>query len=194
MKAIIKIIQDPYAILFFSVIVLMIARYVFKLEYINCFDIINEYINCFRNKDKILWLPILIYFILPMPISYAISKVQLIDDDAINIITIIVSILTSMFFTLLAMILDMNSKVKDNSGLSASEAHILKKLLKETYYSVMFEIMLSIILLIMCFVYLFTDQINGIVSIIIYYLLFTLVVNLFMLLKRIFKVAEKHLE
>lgn len=194
MKSIIKYALDPYVILLASAIILLVARYVLKMKYINCFDIINEHIKSFKNEGKILWLPIFIYFIVPMPMSYAISKVKLIDDDAINIITIIVSILTSMFFTLLAMVLDMNSKVKDNGSLSASETNVLKELLKEIYYSVMFEIMLSIVLLIMCFVYLFTDEINSVVSIVIYYLLFTLVINLFMLLKRIFKVVEQHLK
>lgn len=187
-------VKDPYIILFICGIILLVARYVFKIKYINCFDIIAEHIKCFRIKERILWLPIVMYFIIPIPVSYAICQVKLIDDDAINVITIIVSILTSMFFTLLAMILDMNSKINDNTKLSASETNILKRLLKETYYCVMFEIMISIILLIMCFVKLFTDETNSMVSIVMYYLLFTLVINLFMLLKRIFKVAEKHLE
>lgn len=107
------------------------------------------------------------YFGVPLLLAVAVSKIKTIDDGAINIITIIVSILTSMFFTLLTLTIDMREKVKNNKTYTASEAAISTQLLKETYYSVMFEILVSVVILIMCFVNIFAGNFSKLGSLII---------------------------
>ena len=64
-------------------------------------------------------------------------------------------------------------------------------LLKDTYYSIMFEILASIILLIFCFIDLFASKFNVIESVIVYYMTLVILANLFIVLKKIYKVLEK---
>lgn len=98
-----------------------------------------------------------------------------------------------MFFTLLTLILDMHKRIKTDKNYNASNASISLKLLKETYYAIMFEILMSTVILIMCFVYLFTEKYSCIGSIALYYFTFVLLMNLFMILKRVYKVIQEDL-
>ena len=95
-----------------------------------------------------------------------------------------------MLFTMLTLILDMRKRVLSDENYDASKASISAKLLKETYYSIMFEILISVVILIMCFVEIFSKEYSFFSSIIIYYLTFTLLMNLFMVLKRIFNIID----
>lgn len=190
-----KILLSPSSILVVALVLLLAGRYVFGLKYINCFDLIKMHILCFKKVNgKISKMAIILYFGVPLLIAVAVTQIRVIDDSAINIITIIISILTSMFFTLLTLILDMRERVKTNTMYDASEAAISSKILKETYYSIMFEILISITILILCFIELFSKTFNKIESFVIYYLTFVMLINLFMILKRIFKVIERDLE
>ena len=84
----------------------------------------------------------------------------------------------------------MRKRIVQDENYDANKAGISVKLLKEIYYSIMFEILLSVGILIMCFVEIFSKKYSFISSIIIYYLTFTLLMNLFMVLKRIFNVID----
>lgn len=194
-NSIMESILNPYVILFFSFIFLILCRIIFHKNYLDCFSIILKHIECFKNKKgRISAISIFLYFIIPFFMAFAILQIRNIDDKVINLLTIIISVLTSMFFTLLTLILDMRSKVKKNKEYNASDASLSLKLLKETYYSIMFEILLSVIVLVLCFVELFSKQFNWICGLLIYYLSFVILTNLFMVLKRIFKVINQDIE
>ena len=96
-------------------------------------------------------MPVINYIVLPFLMGAATMMVQEIDNDTINIITIIISILTAMLFTLLTMIIDMTAKIKENPKYYSMEAKRSKEALLQTYYTVMFEILICIVLLIFCF-------------------------------------------
>ena len=195
LKIVLNTMSSPSFILIGTVAILLVARYVFRLKYINCFDIIKSHINCFRKENgEMDIIAVMVYLGVPCLLAIAVMKIRLIDSDTINIVTIIISILTSMFFTLLTLIIDMREKVRVNPDYNANDAFISSKLLKETYYSIMFEILISIIVLIMCFVELFAEKFCEIESFIIYFLTFTMLINLFMILKRIYKVINKNME
>ena len=98
-----------------------------------------------------------------------------------------------MFFTLLTLTLDMYKGVGRNKNYNDGNAQISKKLLKETYYAIMFEILISIVILIMCFIYLFAEKYSYVGSVVLYYLTFVLLTNLFMILKRVYKVIQEDL-
>lgn len=172
--------------------IIIMSRFIFKIDYMNCSRIINNHISIFINErnHKLLLVPFSTYMILPLIIAFGVNGIKIIDEDMINIITVILSILTSMLFTLLVMVIDMKNKVELRKLNNGSQMNIMKKLIKETYYSVMFEILISISLLILSFIYLFTQTINNIVSIIIYYLVFLLIFNLLIVLKRIFNIID----
>ena len=120
----------------------------------------------------------------------ATTLLEIINNDAINIITVIVSILTAMLFTLLTMVIDMKAKIKQNPEYFSKEAEVSEKALLETYYTIMFEILISIILLLFCFFNCFSKKYGSIQSFLIYSLTYMLVINLMMIIKRMFRVID----
>ena len=190
-----KIIASPYGLLIISFMVLFIGHYIFKRTFMNCFDVVKKHICGFKKKNgKISYLSLILYFGVPFLIALSLSRIRNIDGEVINILTVIISILTSMFFTLLALILDLREKIRRNEEYDASEASISRTLLKETYYALMFEIFVSIIILIMCFVELFAKKFSYIWGLLLYYFSFVMLMNLFIILKRIYRVIDNDLE
>lgn len=194
-KKTVEFILTPYGLLLLSVICLVIGRVFFRKTYLNCSNIIKKHLECFKNsKGKYSVVSLFLYFMVPYFVSASLVQIRTIDDDVINIVTIIISILTSMLFTMLTLILDMRKRIMQDESYDANKAGVSAKLLKETYYSIMFEILISIVILIMCFVEIFSKKYSFFSSIIIYYLTFTLLMNLFMVLKRIFSVIDNDIE
>lgn len=188
-----EIIKNPYTLIFICVIGLLISKFIFKVEYMNCVKIIDNHISVFNNKNgKLLLVPFFTYNILPFLMALGVNRIKVIDSDMINIITVIISILTSMLFTLLVMLIEMKDKIDIKKMQNANQINIMKRAIKETYYTVMFEILISISVLLLSFIYLFTQKISCIVSTIIYYLVFLLVLNLFIVLKRIFNIIDQN--
>jgi len=192
---IIQAIITPYGLLIISGLLLLVGRLVFKKKYLNCMIIIKKHMECLKkqNGDYSI-ISIGIYFGIPFLIALSLVQIQEIDSDVINMLTIIVSILTSMFFTMLTLTLDMRKKVLSNENYNANNASVSAKVLKETYYTIMFEILLSIAILIMCFIEMFSNKFSKYTSVVIYYLTFVLLFNLFMVLKRIFNVINNDLD
>lgn len=171
--------------------ILIIGKINFGLNYISVIDIIKNHYTCFRNtKGKILIVPVIIYSLVPFLMGYATTLVKVIDSDTINMVTVIISILTTALFTLLSMIIDMNRKTKKDTDRSSSEAKVLREALIETYYTVMFEILIGVMLLILCFLSCFTQEFGNVYSFAIYSLTYLLIINLLMILKRISKVIN----
>lgn len=194
-KKIVELSVTPYGLLLLSVLFLIIGHVFFKKTYLNCFQIIKKHLECFRNtKGKYSIVSLFLYFMVPYFIAASLVQIRVIDDEVINIVTIIISILTSMLFTMLTLILDMRKRIIKDECYDANKAGISAKLLKETYYSIMFEILISVVILIMCFVEIFSKAYSFFSSIIIYYLTFTLLMNLFMVLKRIFSVIDNDIQ
>lgn len=190
-KKILEFIPTPYGLLLSSVLFLVIGRICFGKTYLNCTQIIKRHLECFKDiEGKYSIISIMLYFMTPFFIAASLVQIRVIDDDVINIVTVIISILTSMLFTMLTLILDMRKRILQDENYDANKAGISVKLLREIYYSIMFEILLSVGILIMCFVEIFSKNYSFISSIIIYYLTFTLLMNLFMVLKRIFNVID----
>ena len=184
--------MEPQGIMWTVIIILLVGSKVgIRLDYISVIDIIKNHLNCFRNKEgKILIIPVLDYIILPFFMGDATVNLKKINDTSINIITVIVSILTAMLFTMLTMIIDMNGKIKENPKYYSKEAEISKKALLETYYTIMFEILISIVLLLLCFFNCFTKKFGNIQSFLIYSLMYLLIINLLMIIKRVFRVID----
>lgn len=191
LKQIMEIFTNPSALIIIAMLFIGIGKFFFKFDNARFTDIIRKHLECFGKADqKLSKISTLLYFGVPMIIAIALAMVQKIDSNGINIITIIISILTSMFFTLLTLVLDMKAKARGNKEYCATDAKIISNILKETYYSIMFEILVSVLLLIFCFMDLFASNFSFIESVIIYYMTLVVLTNLFIILKRIFKVIE----
>lgn len=189
----VEIVLRPYVLLSVAIIILCIDRYFFEKQHLSCIGILETHIKKIKLEKHGVF-SIFVYFVVPLVISIALGLTKVIDIDAINTITVIVSILTAMFFTLLTLVIDMQTKVKDNKTLNASDASVMKKVLKETYYALMFEIAISIFLLIACFVNLFAEKFSFMMSVLIYYMTLVLLFNLFTILRRVFRIIEQSLK
>lgn len=196
MQDILEKILEPQNVIWIAIIlILTISKFGFGLNYISVVDIVKNHLNCFRNnKGKLLIIPVINYITLPFLMGIATTMIKEIDSDTINIITIIISILTAMLFTLLTMIIDMKAKIKKDPEYFSKEADISKKALLETYYTVMFEILISIVLLVMSFFSCFSESYGGFQSLLIYSLTYMLIINLLMIIKRIFKVIDTDMQ
>lgn len=192
MQGLLKKLLEPQNVMWIVVVlVIIISKLGLGLNYISVTDVIRNHLNCFRNgKNKLLIMPVINYIVLPFLMGAATMMVQEIDNDTINIITIIISILTAMLFTLLTMIIDMTAKIKENPKYYSMEATRSKEALLQTYYTVMFEILICIVLLIFCFFNCFTNEFGKIQSFLIYSLTYMLIVNLLMIIKRIFRIID----
>ena len=84
----------------------------------------------------------------------------------------------------------MKSKIRSDPNYYRVEAELSKQSLIETYYTVMFEILVAVILLILCLFNVFTSKFGFIQSFLIYSLTFLLIINLLMIIKRIFRVID----
>ncbi|MCI8950050.1 MAG: hypothetical protein HFG49_08415 [Lachnospiraceae bacterium] len=192
---IVKVLVTPKGLLIISFCILIIGKIIFHKDYLSCFSIIKHHMDCFRMENgHISKMSLLLYYFIPLLLAISLIQIRILDDTVVNLITIIISILTAMFFTLLTLILDMRARIRTDHNYNAGDASLSTKLLKETYYSLMFEILISIAILIMCFVELFAKQYSCCASLIIYYLVFILLLNMFMILKRIYCVINKDLE
>ncbi|WP_283683287.1 hypothetical protein [Parablautia sp. Marseille-Q6255] len=192
MAEIIKIFLKPDIMIICVVVcLLVVGRLVFKMKYASVRTIILNYVSCFKKRDGgIMLVPIIYYFGIPLIIALGAVKNKRMDASILNIVTIIVSILTAMLFTLLTMIIDMKSKIQQNPNYYSMDAHISKRSLIQTYYAVMFAILLSIVILIFCLFNVFVKQYSYLQSFIVYYLVFLLLITLFMILKRIYRVID----
>lgn len=197
MKLLLRGVSDPTIWILLCFLVLFISKVIFKSNYFNITNIIVNHVDAFRNeKDNKFNKPqFVIAFIVPVFFAGAFAKIRIVDEDTINILTLIISVLTSMFFTLLAIVIDIKARWKENKGnKSSSEMSVIGRILQTVYYAVMFEILLSIILLILCFVAVFTAKFSFLQSILIYWFSNMLIMNLSMVLKRIFIVIDRTLK
>lgn len=189
-------IKNPMFLIVISMLFLVIGMLFSKNKMFDCKEIVKMHLMCFKKKStgKQSYYAIFIAFVIPATLAVALVMIRRLDDSVINILTIIISILTGMFFTLLTMVLDMKKKADTDSEIPAREAKVTGKLLKEVYYSLMFEILISIIILILCFIELFAKQYSVVSSGIIYYLTLVLIFNLLIVLKRVFVVIKNDIE
>ncbi len=196
MQNLIKWALDPQnAIWIITILILVIGKFGFGLDYISVNDIIKNHLKCFTNsKGKKMIIPIINYMIVPFLMGGATAVTKEIDNNAINIITIIISILTAMLFTMLTMVIDMQAKIKKDPQYYRTEAEISQNSLRETYYTIMFEILISIILLVLCFFNCFTQIFGIFQSILVYSLTYMLIINLLMIIKRIFRVIDNDMK
>lgn len=197
MEEIINKLLEPEIIMWSTVIlIVLISKFGIGLNYLSIADIIRNHMKCFRNNKngKILFIPFINYIVLPFLMGAATMKTKLIDDGDINIITFIISVLTAMLFTMLTMVIDMKAKIKNNSEYYSTEGKISEKALLETYYTIMFEIVISIILLVLCFAANFMEKFGSIKSFLIYSLTYLLIINLLMIIKKIFRVVDNDMK
>lgn len=178
------------SISYFTIFICLLILIFYALQrhnnFIDCRLIIKNHFSIFEftnenGKKSYLKGQIFLFFILPLALSISVTVISIISDAIINVITVIMTIITSMLFTVLSMFISISKKDSIKN---------FNTVLKETYYSIAFEILLSVFILVFCLVYLFISGAKNYImifffSVIIYYFCFTIILNLFIVLKRI---------
>lgn len=143
----------------------------------NFFDIrrvFKDQLDVFDGaKDQIF-----VFFGVPILLAFGVANYKLIDKDIIDNVVVVLSIILSMLFAILSIL---TSFTKDEA--------IFKVVLKETFNSVIFVAILCIMALMISVSVLFVKCIklvlvNYIVSTVVYCLFFTIMLNIFIIIKR----------
>lgn len=183
------IVSDPCIVLLLVLFGISILSKCTDMTYFNFNRIIKEYIKSFNSKSFIIIK--LVLMIVPTKIAVSMS---LITEKTINMITIIITVVTALFFGLLTFLPDMKKELVENVRIVNNESENHKKLINETYHIIMFGIFICIIILFMCFAMMFSKKYSIYGSCITYYLVFTMVSDMFVILSRIFNLIEKMLK
>ena len=107
-----KILKPEIIIWIIIFVIYLISKLGMGINYLSVFDIVKNHINCFRSSatKKIMIIPVVDYCVVPFLLGASATIVKELDESVINIVTVIVSILTAMFFTLLSVIIEMKAK------------------------------------------------------------------------------------
>ncbi|EOU1922302.1 hypothetical protein DMN26_01275 [Clostridium perfringens] len=176
LKNIIEIALSPQSLFIVSALLLIINSIQKNNNFFDVRDVIKSQYNLFKgNKFQVI-----IFFIVPFLLSLGVVQIKYINKDIINNINIVLSIFISMFFAMLSIL----------GGMSKSNKEQYNILLKETFNTIIFECILCIIILIVSFIRLFLDSYEHTISlmgisIFIYYLIFVVVLNIFLVIKRL---------
>ncbi len=132
----------------FLTVILMIFS-INRLSNIN--QIVKDYVEfliSLKGKTKIL--SIFFYMILPVIYGLLISFNILVDENVINIIGLVFSILLGVLFTFLSMLISVNERY-----CSSYRTSTRKLIIQEVFVIIMYEIVIAIIILIMTMMYMF---------------------------------------
>lgn len=177
------------------VIFALICMIICDLRYWNCLLIIKNQLNCFKDKanGRLQKIPIFVAFILPVFLAFATEWKVGITESVVNILTVIISVLMGVFLASTPMLIDIKKNVEQENR-PAGETTLINTLLREIHYIIMFQVLMCTVVLILCFLSAFSGVYLKYVSILIYYLSYVMLLNIFMLLKRLNLVFGKELE
>ncbi len=128
--------------------------------------------------------------IVPMIISIIGAIYHPLSEGIVDNLNIVLSILISMFFAVLSILVSLTRKKGEKGKPLTPEERNYNTLLDQTFNAVIFESALCILLLVISFMQLFFNYFGPgvlvtIVSVVVYYLAIVIVLNIFVVIKRI---------
>ena len=150
--------------------------------------IIKKHFSVFKGSP----LQFIVLFVVPLFLAIASVQIKPVNENIINNLNVVLAILISMFFAMLSILsafpVELDKK-KDEKSKIVSTDKVYDRVLGETFNSIMFECIQSILVLICsCSILFFGYYEKGaflnIISTILYYLFFVLVLNIFVIIKR----------
>lgn len=158
-------------------------------SFFNVTEIIKDHFSIFSECKG----QYITFLFLPSIIAIGLTGKHNLNDDIINTINVIISILAAMFFSILAIIATDRSLDSDKEKQTNRNNIIL---LKQTFNSVMLEIINCVFILIFTTLYNSISNIpylNRIISFLVYFLLIITLVNIFMILKRLKTIFDNNI-
>lgn len=179
-----------------SLILIIIALLQKNSNFLDVRSIISLHFKVFRGSP----LQCTVIFGVPLLITIVALNKQVLSSAVVDTLIIVLSILVSMFFAMLSILSSLNHKAikeeQQNDATMPNETKEYNLLLKETFNAVMFECILCILVLAASFTLLFIDNFTTswqliLVSGVVYYLSLVIILNIFVVIKRI-KVLFDH--
>lgn len=180
-----------FDILFFlGIILILVALLQKNSNFLDVRKIIRQHLSIFSKSP----LQVVAIFGAPLLIAIAAAATHPLTVDIVNNLNVVLSILISMFFAMLSILASLNLKSTDQSKVEdvtlIRDAKNYNKVLKQTNNAILFESVLAILLLIFSFSQLFIGSFDPtwklkIISAFVYYLTLVLVLNIFVIIKRI---------
>jgi len=180
-----------FDILFFlGIILILVALLQKNSNFLDVRKIICQHLSIFSKSP----LQVVAIFGAPLLIAIAAAATHPLTVDIVNNLNVVLSILISMFFAMLSILASLNLRSTDQSKVEDAtlirDAKNYNKVLKQTNNAILFESVLAILLLIFSFSQLFIGSFEPtwklkIISAFVYYLTLVLVLNIFVIIKRI---------
>lgn len=173
-----KIVEFIFSPKFLFIISAMIIFFNFVRKNNNFFDvrgIFKEQFKIFINAKGQLF----VFYGVPFLMSFGLVNYKLLNLYIVGNTIVVISIIMSMLFCILSIL----------STFEKKNTHYIT-VLNETFNTVIFELILCIIILILLFTVLFVEKIESnfisyFISLSIYYFIFTVLLNTFIIIKRI---------
>lgn len=175
MKSVIEIVWNPATLFFVAVVILLISALKKNNSFFNVRSIFRDQFALFKDSP----FQYFVFYFVPLLLAVGSTMLKCIDDTILDNFNIVLSIIISMLFTFIS-ILTSKDKL---SGMGETVKY-------ETINTALFEVVLCVIALLISNIYLFGGIFDApiasvIVSTALYYLMFTILLQLFVILKRI---------
>ena len=175
---------------FLGVFIILIALVQSNSNFLDIREIIRQHFSVFLKSP----LQLGAVFGAPLLIAIAGAAERPLTTEIVDNLNVVLAILISMFFAMLSVLSSLNfrstnrSEIDDITLVRGAEKY--NKLLNQTINAILFESVLAILLLIISFSQLFLGDFElalrlRIMSIVVYYLTLVLVMNIFVVIKRI---------
>lgn len=172
--------------------IILISLVTVSFKYFSLQGYLKNHLGIFQSKNKFNYIYFLLFsFIIPGCLSWLASANMEIDNEVINLIAVVLSILTTMLFTMLALLFDKGKEIANNGHNSKSRNLIIFNVVKETYYAIMYNIFVSCVLLILLFIF-FSIKSKIYLIYLVFFLLFSFILNLILILSNIYKIFEEY--
>ena len=186
-----NLLLKPY--IFIVIATIIVVVYVCKKNN-NFIDVKKIVVNHFNIFNKSV-LQILFFTVVPILFSIGFLMEQRLNDDILNCLSIIFSILMAMFFSILAVLLSIQSNIKqkDTKQIKKSKTILVIEQCTDT---VMFEILLTIIILFLLFLFVVFEKnmskwMEYISTFFVYVFSNSVILNIFILMKRLKSIFDK---
>ena len=119
-------------------------------NYLNVGKVCKEYFKKFIIKNKPLIIAIIV---VPALLSFAITLRFTVNNEMIESIGVIISILMSLFFTFLSVFNEAETKNNTDTKIDYNKKLNRNEMIQETKIVISYEILVGILLLVLCFIY-----------------------------------------
>ncbi len=155
-------------------------------NYIDIRSIIKNHYSIFDGSI----IQILFFTIIPLFFAIGFTLAQTVTKDIYDCLNVIFSIFVAMFFSILSILLSILSKDGKDEEKKIKQNKEYLKLIEQSNDTVIFEILLSIVLLFIILIYSLLPEntdifVKVVFSVIIYYLTASVLLNIFILIKRL---------